>query len=174
MTAQMNGTRAWLLRHWFVPVAACMVLGDLSAWRWGGWDDARVIEAALLFDFVFVVPALYAWCYRAQGKQAVLNAVALGCFAIWASGHLIPPEEQNLLSSYGWLRYVGLAGLMLLEIKLGILVYRQVILKGQSKEAAQARLEADGMPPWVAKLMAFEAALWRKAWLWVRRLAGRR
>ncbi|MEJ6006952.1 hypothetical protein WG899_15475 [Paucibacter sp. AS339] len=140
--------------------------------HFGGWSNYRPVEAALLLDFVLVVPLLYVWCYRHKGKAAVIQAIALACFAIWATGKAIPEQHQQLLPSLTWLRYVGLAGLLLLEIKLGVEVYKAVVFSGQSQEAARARFQSEGMPPWLARFMAMEAALWRKAWLFVKRSIG--
>lgn len=163
-------SKKWLSQHWFLPVAFALAVGDLSSVYFAGWTDAEVLEAALLFDFVVVIPGLYWWCYRRQGRAAIIKAAALACLAIWCTGKIVPPEHQNLLDSIGWLRYVGLAGLLALEIKLGFMVYRAVIFSGQSKGEAQETFESEGMPPWIARLMAFEASLWRKAWLFVQRV----
>lgn len=170
MIAANPETGHWLSRHWFVPVALAVALGDLSSVYFAGWSDARLVEAALLFDFVVLLPCLYWWCYRRKGRGAIVQAVALACFAIWCTGKLIPDEHRYLIDSVGWLRYVGLAGLLALEIKLGIMVYKAVVFSGQSKLDAQKTFESEGMPPWAAKLMAFEASLWRKAWLFVQRI----
>lgn len=166
--------KRWWANHWFAPVAALVAIGDVSAVHFGGWTDARIVEAALLFDFAVVLPLLYWWCYRARGKAAIVQAVALACFAIWATAKAVPAEHHHLLESFAWLRYIGLAGLAVLEIKLGVAVYKAVIVSGQSKAEAQARLESEGMPAWVAKVMAWEAALWRRAWLFTKRFFGKR
>lgn len=165
--------KGWWSGHWFFPVAAAVAVGDVSSVYFGGWTDARIVEAALLFDFVLVLPLLYWWCYRARGKAAIVQAVALACFAIWATGKAVPAEHHHLLESFAWLRYVGLAGLAALEIRLGVAVYRAVIVGGQTKAEARAKLESEGMPPWAARVMAWEAALWRKVWLFIRRRIGK-
>jgi hypothetical protein len=154
-------------------LALAIALGDLSSVYVAGWTDARLVEAALLFDLAIVLPCLYAWCYRHKGRVAVVQAVALACFAIWCTGKIVPPEHQYLMETVGWLRYVGLAGLVALEIKLGVAIYRAVIFKDTSKQEARASFEAEGMPPWLAKFMAFEAGLWRRAYLFLRRLLRR-
>lgn len=158
----------WWSHHWFMPVAAAVVAGDLSTVRWGGWSDARALEAGLLFDFAVLLPLLYLWCYRRQAKGAALRALALACFAIWATGKAIPVEQQHLLGTVGWLRYVGLAGLALLEIKLGVAVYKAVVFSGKPRREAEAALGSEGMPPWLAKIMGLEAVLWRRLWVLVR------
>lgn len=166
--------KSWLSRHWVLPLALAIVVGDLSSIYFAGWSDAELVEAALLFDFVVVIPCLFWWCYRSKGRTAIVQAVALACFAIWCTGKLIPPEHGNLIDSVGWLRYVGLAGLLALEIKLGIMVYKAVVFSGQSKGDAQKTFESQGLHPWLARFMAFEASLWRKAWLFLQRAFRRR
>ena len=165
--------QSWLSRHWFVPIALAVAIGDLSSVYFAGWTDAELIEAALLFDFVVVIPCLYWWCYRAKGRAAVIQTVALACFAIWCTGKIVPPEHRGLIDSVSWLRYVGLAGLLALEIKLAIMVYKAVVFSGQSRNDAQRTFESEGLPPWLARFMAFEASLWRKAWLFVQRIFRR-
>ena len=160
-----SNARSMLLRNWFWPVAVLLVIGDLSSVYLGGWSDSQLVEAALLIDFVVVIPLLYWCCYRAKGKVAVIKALALACFAIWATGKALPDEHRSLLDSISWLRYLALTGLALLEIKLAVTVYKAVVFSGQSKEEAREKLESEGMPPWLAKFMAFEATLWRKVWL---------
>ncbi len=166
--------RRWWSSHWFLPVAALVAAGDLGSAWWGGWADGRLLEAALLFDFVVLLPLLYAWCYRARGKAAVVQAATLAGFAIWATGKALPAEHHHLLDSLGWLRNVGVAGLLLLEIRLGVAVYKAVVVSGRSRAEAQRSLESEGLPPWLARFMAWEASLWRRVWLFIRRLAGRR
>lgn len=173
MNAMHVDKKGWWTSHWFIPVAAVVAVGDLNAAWHGGWEDGPWLEAALLFDFVVLLPLLYWWCYRARGKAAIVQAVALACFAIWATGKAVPAEHHRLLESFAWLRYVGLAGLLVLEIKLGVAVYKAVVLSGQSRDEARAKLESEGMPPWLAKFMAWEASLWRRAWLFMKRFFGK-
>jgi hypothetical protein len=156
-----SGHGGW--RHrWFLPVAAMVVAGDLSAARWGGWSNARALEAGLLFDLAVLLPLLYLWCSGRQARGAVVRAVALACFGIWATGKIVPVEQQHLLGAVGWLRYLGLAGLVALEIKLGVAVYKAVVFSGKPRHEAEASLMSQGMPPWLARLMGLEAALWRQ------------
>lgn len=163
----------WRSHHWFLPAAAAVVAGDLSAVRWGGWSGARALEAGLLFDFAVLLPLLYLWCYRRRVRRAAIRALALACFAIWATGKAIPVEQQHLLGTVGWLRYVGLAGLALMEIKLGVAVYKAMVFSGKSRHEAEASLLSGGMPPCLAKIMVLEAALWRRLWAFVRYLHRR-
>lgn len=175
MIAMNIQSKTWWGRHWFLPVAIVVAMGDMGSVWLGDWrDGGRLLEAALLLDFVVLLPLLYAWCYRSRGKAAVVQAVALACFAIWAMGKTVPVEHQHLLESVAWLRYAGLAGLALLEIKLGVAIYKTVVLSGQPKAQVQQAFESEGVPPWLARFMAWEASLWRRAWRFIQRCCGRR
>lgn len=174
MTSAPSTSRTWLSTHWIAPVALAVIAGDLASIWFAGWTDAALVEAALLFDFVVLIPCLYWWCYREKGRTAIVQAVALACFAAWCTGKLVPVEHRHLVDWVGRLRYVGLAALLVLEIKLGIMVYKAVVFSGQSRDDARRTLESEGLPPWLARFMAFEASLWRKAWLFLQRLFSRR
>ncbi|RQO60467.1 hypothetical protein DBR47_08900 [Paucibacter sp. KBW04] len=174
MTEQSTPAAAWLSKHWFLPLAGLIVAGDLSAARLGDWQGSQLLEAALLFDLALLLPALYWVCYRHQGKPALLKAIGLACLGIWLCGKAIPAEQQQFLPALTWLRYLGLAGLLALELKLALALYKAVVLKGQSRQEAETQMVGEGMPPWVARLMAFEASLWRKVWMRLRRLGQKR
>lgn len=171
---QIPAPRHWLSRHWFFPVALIVALGDLGSVYATGWTDAALLEAALLFDLAVLLPCLYWWCYRQNGRAAVVKAVALACLAIWCTGKIVPEEHHHFLDAFVWIRYVGLAGLLVLEIKLTVMIYKAVVFSGQSRSEAQQRLESDGLPPWLAKFVAFEASLWRRAWLFLQRVFRRK
>lgn len=164
---------AWLRTHWALPLGALIAAGDLSAARLGDWQGSQLLETALLFDLTLLLPALFWFCYRHQGKPALLKAMGLACLGIWLCGKAIPPEQQQLLPALSWLRYLGLAGLLALELKLLVAPYKAVVLKGQSRHEAETQLQREGMPPWVARLMAFEASVWSKAWQALRRLSAK-
>ncbi|MBA4341349.1 MAG: hypothetical protein C0423_04270 [Methylibium sp.] len=150
-----------------------VIVGDVSAVYFGDWTQTGILEVALLFDFAVLLPVLYWWCYRKKGKAAVVQAIALACFAIWATGMVLPEEHREIVDSVGWLRYIGLAGLLVLELKLLVSVYKAVVVSGKSPTDAQAKLESEGMPSWASKLVAMEAAFWRKMWLQLKRLFDR-
>ena len=85
----------------------------------------------------------------------------------------MPPEHHHVLKSLAWLRYVGMLVLALLEIKMLIIFYRSVFSNESSIESAANKLAVDaGLPPWVARLVTFEANLWRKVWGLLKRITG--
>ncbi len=170
------GQRLISLRsHWFVLAAAAVAIADGAAIALDDWSNPSLLEAGLLFDLCVVIPALYLWCYRARGKAALLRAVALACLGMWIAGHIVPDQHHQLLSTVGFARYIGLGVLLVIEIKLVAMVYRAAFRS--EPDAARAALESAekaGMPEWVARLMAWEASLWRRAWDALRRVVSRR
>ncbi len=134
----------------------------------------RMIEAGLLVDLALLLPALYWFCYRQRGKQALVRALALACLGVWVAGKLVAVEEQQLIATLAPLRYVGLVVLVALEIGLLLAIYRAVFKHGEIDPATAARAEAAGLPPWLLRLSAVEARFWARLWQALRRMAGRR
>lgn len=172
MTA--NKIKSPIRTHWFVLAAASVVAGDLLVASLDSWSSPKLIEAGILFDLSVVVPVLYLWCYRSRGKAVLARAVALSCLGIWVAGHIVPTEQHHVLGTVGFVRYVGLAVLLVIELKLAVMIYRAAFRA--DKDAGPTVLETAkdaGMPDWAARLMAWEALLWRKAWESLRRMIGR-
>lgn len=167
----------WLYKNWFFPVAI-LWLGFHALILRGEWQllsmNSQWIEAIYLLDMVFLMPMLYLLCYRKQGKAAVVKAVAIACSAIWLCQKLLPIEHQQLLIQFAGLRYVGLAGVLVLELKLIALMIKMVFSKEENHQEFQKKLNAQGMPNWLTKLVAFEAAFWRRVWLFGRRIVTKR
>ena len=40
------------------------------------------------------------------------RAAALACLGIWVAGHMVPSEHHDVLSSVGFVRYIGLGVLL--------------------------------------------------------------
>lgn len=170
----VNVLPAPLRAHWFflalLPIAATDV-GIALMWR--GEID-RMIEAGLLFDLALLLPALYWFCYRHHGRKAGVRAVMLACLGVWVAGKLVAVEEQQLIAALAPIRYVGLAALVALELVLLVAIYRAVFKHGEIDPATALRAEAQGMPPWLLRLLAVEARFWARAWQALRRIGGRR
>ena len=162
-----------LKTHWFLPVAALVAGGDLTLALVDSWSDPVLLEAGILFDLAVVLPVLYWWCYRKRGRAALLKAAALSCLGIWVAGHIVPDQHHDLISTVGFARYIGLAVLLVIELKLVVAIYRAAFSKSGSNHALAAAKDA-GMPEWAARLMVWEASLWRRGWESVRRLVKRR
>lgn len=162
-----------LLRaHWFFLVAPIILAADLYVGLSAVGEIDRILEAGPLFDLVVLVPCMYWLCYRQRGRKAAIRAAAIACLGIWVALKLVPETERDLLTYVAPLRYVGLAALVWLELVVVVAIYRTVF-KGGSVSQAVAHAPAD-MPPWVVKLLAFEANLWLKVWGAIKRAFGKR
>jgi hypothetical protein len=163
----------WLRAHWFFFAAALIVAGNWFALPGVRADLPRLAEPAALFDLAVLLPALYWLSYRHRRKDAVLRALALSCLAIWAVSKMIPHSEQQLLIYLTPLRYVGLAVLVAIEIKIFLALYRTVF-SGATRDAAAAQIQSQAdLPPWLSRLFVAEAVFWRRVWLFVERLFRR-
>jgi hypothetical protein len=160
--------------HWFFWIAPIVIAINCFVALRARDEVDRLIEAGLLFDLAILLPFLYWLCYRGRGKQAVIRAAALACLGIWAATKLVLPAEQELLHYVAPLRYVGLAVLVMVEIAIVMAVYRAVFRGGSAADAAAQAQKAADMPAWAAKLIAYEATLWRRVWLFFTNLFKRR
>ena len=160
-----------LRTHWFFLVAPLVLAGWIYVTKATQSPVDRIVELGLLFDLVVVVPCLYWLCYRERGRRAVLRAAALACLGIWVALKLVPEPERNVLSYVAPLRWVGLAVLVWLEVKVVVAVYKSVF-KGSSTAQA-ASLATTDIPPWVARLLALEAKVWLSVWKFIKRIAGK-
>jgi len=175
MTASKQISQECLKRHWFWLAAVAVVAANALIIAVDDWQAPQIREFGVLFDFAVLIPALYLICYRSLRKKAVVRAIAFACLGVWVAGHVIPETHQSLISQIGWIRYVGLAVLIIMEIRLGIEIWRLAFRNraGDAGRAIQQKAESEGVPPWVAKLMAAEAKFWDMTWQIFRRLLGR-
>lgn len=151
-------------RHWFFLPALAIVSGAVVVTQTAAWHaEARLIEAALLFDLAVLLPALYFWCYRSSARSPALRTLALACAGIWVASYLIPSEHHHLLGFVSWVRYAAIGLLLYVELRVLASLYWAVIAGHKSPEAAAADLSAEtGMSPLVTALLAREAAFWKR------------
>lgn len=170
MNTKTSNPLSLLRAHWFFPVAAIALLLNSVTVYLDQWSSPQLLEAGLLFDFAILLPVLYLICYRSEGKRSVVRAIALACLGIWALGHVVPQSYQSLLHDLKVVRNVGLGVLVLLQIKLVVAIFRATSGASASAEDEASRLaDETGTPPWVKKLLAWEASVWIKVWRFVRR-----
>ncbi|MBT9136737.1 MAG: hypothetical protein DDT34_01819 [Firmicutes bacterium] len=174
MSIAVSKLNSTIRAHWFLLAAAVIVTGNIAVASLDSWSSPELLEAGVLFDLAFLVPALYLWCYRSRGKSVIPRAIALSCLGIWAAGHVVPDEHHQVLSSVSVVRYVGLAVLVVIQLKLAVLIFRATFgNEADTSASVLATAKDGGMPEWAARLMAWEASLWRRAWDAVRRMIGR-
>jgi hypothetical protein len=151
-------------RNWFLPAALPVLAGAFVVTGTADWPvEADGIEAALLFDLAVLLPALYFWCYRSSATAPALRALALASAGIWLVSYLIPPEHQHLLGFVSWLRYAAIGLLLYAELRVLASLYWAVIAGRKTPEAAAADFSASsGTPLRVARLLASEAAFWKR------------
>lgn len=160
VTIQTIMRSAW--HHWFylsLPVLLGMALTFRATHPWA--DQPVLGEATTLFDWCLFVPFLYVLCYRHMPRRALaLRTLALMCGGLWIAGKLVPDPAEAILSQWGWLRGVGLTVLVIAEAVASIAILRLAF--GTAPDAT--KLEQQGIPPSLAKLMLAEARFWRAIW----------
>jgi hypothetical protein len=148
-----------LKENWFWPFTLVLIAlawlvsrnlspGDLKGWEW-----------AVLFDVLVTLPVLFALCYRAKLRRnkLIIRILALQCLGIWLATKIVPIESQMVLPHLAWLRYAGIAVLVLIELRIMVALFK-IVFKA---DTSARQLEDVGMPPLLAKLMLLEARFWR-------------
>lgn len=163
-------TFSLMRRHWFVLLLLLLASASYGFTTSIDWQlDGRVAEMVLLFDVCVSLPSLYFLCYRGTltSKQMALRLLGLACLGIWFVSWLVPESAQSMISQFGWLRSVGIAILVVIELRV---ITGAIKMAFSGKASADELASASGAPPWIARLMLLEARFWR--WLW-RRISGR-
>ncbi len=170
MSTRVSSPLRILRANWFFPAAGIALLLNSLTIYLDQWSSPEMLEAGLLFDFAILLPVLYLICYRSEGKRSVVRAIALACLGIWALGHVVPEASQSLLHDLQVVRYIGLGVLVLLQVKLIVAIFRAVSGASAGAKHEASRLgEETGTPPWVQKLLAWEASIWIKVWRFIRK-----
>jgi len=161
----------YLKTNWFVPVLFLVISLNAAVLYFDGLEPSRLKEFGLLFDFAVLLPALYLICYRSQGSKTVVRAIGLACLGIWLVGKIIPEQNHFILEKVSFLRYLGLAVLILIEVRIMLVIYKSIFSSdSQFEKNRNSSISETDMPEWVAKLMVWEVNLWRKVWLSMRNL----
>ena len=167
-------------QHWFIPAALLILCGAIVSSHTADWaTEARLLESALVFDLAILLPLLFWVCYRFQAKAVALRSVALACGGIWLATYLVPSEHQPLLPYVAVLRYVAIALLVYIEIRIAAALYWSVVLgRVTPDDAADHLVREAGIPRPLAVIMAKEANFWKRVLAkpvdFIRRRVGRR
>lgn len=145
--------------NWFWPsaivlwAAAFLVSRSVPTPRLAAW------EIAVIVDVMVTMPVLFALCYRAKfnWQKLAIRILALQCFGIWLATKIVPVEIQTILPQLSWLRYLGLAVLVVIELRIMVALFN-IVFKA---DTSSKQLEQIGMPPLLAKIMLLEARFWR-------------
>jgi len=172
--SRIEALPAWLKANWFLVVALLVVGTDLVILQTPNSASPRLLEVGLLCDLAIVVPGLYIARYWRNGKRTFLRAIALASLGFWSVSKLLPESGQFLTQSLWPVRYVALAVLVAIELKVALAIYRSVFRGASRQEAARALQSEAGMPAWAARVAAAEAAIWRTAYIKARALLQRR
>lgn len=163
--------RRFAKEHWFLMIAPFVLLSDAFVARSGPVD--ALVEAGLLFDLVLLVPALYFLCYRNRRQGAGVRAIGLACLGVWFATKLVPEADRVLLVYLAPMRYVGLAVLILIELALIRMIFKMLSAGDTAEVTAKRAADTADMPEWVAKLLVWEAGIWRRLIAFAQRLVGR-
>ena len=159
----MTKFAAFLRLNWFFPLVLLLfaIVWALSAATINDAStaDIRALELALLADVFVTLPVLFWLCFRNQSarQRLALGIVAAICSGLWFATWVVPAESQGYLRPFAWVRYIGVAIIVTVEVGLVVGIARIIW-----KPEAEARdIEALGVPPMVARLMMAEARFWR-------------
>lgn len=164
MVARMQVV-ARVKQHWFYLLLPLSLVASLNFHLAHPWQQQpRLGEAIALFDWCLFVPALYALCYRrSQAPRAVaLRTVALVCSGMWIASRMVPDGAQTLLLELGWVRWIGIAVVLVAE---GFVLVAMLRIAFSPKPEAKALVDA-GVPALLARMMVAEARFWR--WLFAK------
>ena len=165
---------SFLQTHWFMPLALIVVVADSILARAVPWQPARPLEIGVILDMAGLLPILYGICYRRRGRAAWVRAAALACLGIWIASQVMTVGHHDLINHLRPLRYLGMVVLFLIELRFAIAIYRAAFASSPAEtQRTLAAAEQAGVPQWVARLMAWEAGLWRRAWQWLLQRADR-
>ncbi|MEW5251722.1 hypothetical protein [Microbulbifer discodermiae] len=146
----------------FATAFAIVATNLIAASSWYRESTGIFLETAVIVDFCLTIPLLYILCFRHDLKRALVKAIALACLGFWGATLLIPETQQTLIREFGFLRYLGLGVLVLIEIKVAVLIWKALRNHQPPEKVAEKLTTATDMPPWVARLMAWEVTLWQK------------
>ncbi len=162
-----SNIRLMISNHWFLLAAPLVLLTNLFVTQHE--VITPLVEFGVLFDLVILVPVLYVLCYRARKRGIGAKALALACLGVWVATQLVPEQSRNLLVYLQPLRYVGLAVLVIMELALIRMIFTSLMSGASSDSVERQVVDESDVPEWVAKLMVWEAGLWRRLFSMFRR-----
>lgn len=169
-TTKPNATMFYLLM-------ALIISGNMLVAQTDDWSAPALVEFGIVFDCAVLIPLLYLWFFRKTEKINWVKPLALLCLGVWIAGHVVPDTHHQLINQLTYLRHLGLVVLVLVEIRIMARIYRQVFKSPQKSDVSQIIRDASHeqpMPEWVARIIAWEAKVYRKTWLTIKHFIKRK
>lgn len=160
-------------QHCFIPVALFFFILNVLFIFIPIYKNPLFLEIGTLFNLSFMLPMLYLFCYRTKLRRALTRAAAFSFLGVWVASILIDDKQQVLLLQIMPLRYIGMAVLFLIEIRLLITVLHFIMSSDESNVLSAELLEKGDIPQWYATLMTYEAVFWRRLYQWIKRIINR-
>jgi hypothetical protein len=163
-----SAVKGWAAGNWFLLALPFLFLASFMLAATSDWArDVRTLEAVIVFDWCVAVPTLYALCYRGRVplRHLLLRLLALACLGVWVAAQLVPAASQTFLAELGPARAIGLAVLVLIELRL---IAAVIGLAFSGAATAEQIAEKSGAPPFLARLLLLEARFWRAVWRLIR------
>ena len=148
-----------LKAHWYLPVAALILVVDSRTVWQIHQRQPQLAELGFLADVLLLLPFLAWLAYRGPGSRRLLKPLAIACAGVWLASRILPPDCQHWLPYLRPLRWAGLAVLLVIELRLIVAVYRRAFGGAAPMDTAKLLHNTGGVPHWLARLMAQEAAL---------------
>lgn len=151
------------LQFW-VP-ALLVWLGNVLLLRhWQALTGQVAGDGAMAFDLLLMLPALYLWLHRAQGRIAWLGAAGVLGIDLLLGRAVLPPRHLPLWDWLGWLRWVVSATFLVAEIAIAGWIVRALRrLRGDvNREVALDSLLRASVPApgRFAGVLRLEARMW--------------
>lgn len=158
-----------IFTHWYFWIVLPLLVAIEAAFAFTlPWSEYPRAEWVVLFDMCVFLPALHAIAYRnALSRRAlVIRTLAIAGLGLWLSRYLVPVESQQALLHLGRLHEALIGVAIVFELGFAVLLTRAMF----SRDADAAQLERDfALPPFVARLIMWEARFWKGVAGWFRR-----
>lgn len=175
-TAQKNHTKPNATMFYLLMML--IIAGNMLVAQTDDWSTPALVEFGVVFDCAVLIPLLYLWFFRKAEKINWIKPLALACLGVWVAGHVVPDTHHQLINQLTYLRYLGLAVLVLIEIRIMSRIYRHVFSTPDkhidTKQMIQDASKEQPMPEWVARIIAWEAKLYRTIWLKIKHFINRK
>ncbi len=148
---------------YFLLLAGMVFTGNWLIVRYlSNSSSSEIPEWPIGFDFLLLLPLMYLWLNRKQGRQAFIGAIALFGVGVLLGSWILPDESKNAWLVLEQLRFIVLVGIVLTQAILIFLMIREVFAKKESHnldiavdEAIGRRFGREGF----ARLMRIEARM---------------